>query len=142
MARDRGLNPPITKQILFCPMLDERNLETDSASLPLMTWSWDDNWTGWNALLGPDLNSSTVSPYAAPARAKALEGLPPAYIDVGSKDIFATEDREYAERLSAAGVAVEFHLYDGVPHGFELRGKGSNIWQRAMKNRQAAVRAV
>lgn len=142
LARDRGLSPPLAKQILFCPMLDDRNVETDSASLPLMTWSWDDNWTGWNALLGKAAGSDSVSEYAAPARAKQLHGLPTTYIDVGSKDIFAKEDQEYAERLRAANVMVEFNLYDSVPHGFELRGVGSKVYERAIANRQAAVRGL
>lgn len=142
LARDRGLNPPLAKQMLFCPMLDDRNVETDSASLPLMTWSWDDNWTGWSALLGTSLEDDSVSEYAAPARARNLRGLPTTYIDVGSKDIFANEDQRYAERLEAAGVAVEWHLYDGVPHGWELRGTGMKLLERAINNRHQAVKGL
>ena len=37
-----------------------------------------------------------VSPYAAPARADDLSGLPPAFIDVGSADTFRDEDVDYA----------------------------------------------
>lgn len=142
LARDRGLNPPLAKQILFCPMLDDRNVETDSASLPLMTWSWDDNWTGWNALLGKAMDDDATLQYAAPARAKDLSGLPTAYIDVGSKDIFAKEDQEYAERLQASGVEVEWHLYDGVPHGWELRGTGTKLLEQAISNRNAVVNSL
>lgn len=142
LARDRGLSPPIAKQILFCPMLDNRNIETDLDSLPLVTWSWDDNWTGWNALLGNTQDDGPALQYASPARAKDLGGLPTAYIDVGSKDIYFKEDQEYAGRLRSAGVRVELNLYDGVPHGFELRGTGSKVLERAISNRQAAVRGL
>lgn len=142
LARDRGFHPPIAKQILLCPMLDDHNTVTDANLLPVITWSWDDNWTGWNALLGDQMGGSSVSQYAAPARAKDVKGLPATYIEVGSVDIFAKEDQSYAERLKAAGVEVEWHFYEGVPHGFEFRGFGSNILERALENRHAAVRSI
>jgi acetyl esterase/lipase len=141
MARDRGLNPPLAKQILLEPMLDDRTTEEDPELAPFITWSWDDNWTGWNALLGSEPGMGKVSAYAAPARAQDLNGLPSTYIDVGDLDIFAREDEEYAEKLRDAGVAVEWHLYQGVPHGFELRAHGSKVLQRATRNRQAALRS-
>ncbi|KAE9963530.1 hypothetical protein BLS_009199 [Venturia inaequalis] len=107
MARDRGLHPPIAKQILLTPMLDDRNTETDAELLPFTTWTWDDNWTGWNALLDGMAGSSGVSAYAAPARAEDLKGLPPTYVDMGSLDIFAKEAEAFVERLKEAGVDVE-----------------------------------
>ena len=141
MARDRGLNPPIAKQILLCPMLDDRNTETDAALAPFVTWSWDDNWTGWNALLGGRAGSSSVSAYAAPARAEDLGGLPSVYIDVGTLDIFAKEAERFALRLRESGVEVEWHLYQGVPHGFEFRGRQSRMAQRARSNRLTAIQS-
>ena len=48
---------------------------------------------------GKQARTRHVSPYAAPARAKDLSGLPPAYIDVGELDVFRDEDIEYATRL-------------------------------------------
>ncbi|KUJ21447.1 uncharacterized protein LY89DRAFT_639431 [Mollisia scopiformis] len=142
MARDRGLNPPIAKQILQCPMLDDRNIKPDEALAPFMTWSWDDNWTGWNALLEGKAGSSSISAYAAPARAENLGGLPATYIDVGTLDIFAKEDEDFALRLKKAGAEVEWHLYQGVPHGFEFRGRQSKIMHKAQSNRRAAVQNI
>lgn len=142
MARDRGLKPPLAKQILLSPMLDDHNLEsTDDELAPFSTWSWDDNWTGWNALLKNKAGSEGVSPYAAPARAESLINLPSAYIDVGTLDIFAKENEEYASRLKKEGVQVEWHLYKGVPHGFEFRGRLSKIHQEAQSNRHKAMRS-
>jgi len=37
MARDRGLSPPVAKQILVYPMLDDRNTKTYSALMGLST---------------------------------------------------------------------------------------------------------
>lgn len=141
MARDRGLSPPLAKQILLEPMLDDRNTTTDEDLMPLVTWSWDDNWTGWNALLGDEAGRSEVSEYAAPIRAKDASGLAPAYIDVGSADIFAAEDEAYATKLRNSGVKVDWHLYQGVPHGFELRGTGSKVLADAIALRRAAMQS-
>jgi len=59
--------------------------------------------------------------YAAPARTTDLAGLPPAFIDVGSAEVFRDEDVAYAGRLWAAGVQAAlpvwpggFHLFDGA----------------------------
>jgi acetyl esterase/lipase len=72
-------------------------------------WSYDDNITGWGALLGEALGGPDVPAYAAPARATDLSDLPACYIEVGQLDIFRDEDLSYAQRLSRAGVNVEFH---------------------------------
>jgi acetyl esterase/lipase len=142
MARDRDFQPPLAKQILLSPMLDDRNLESADPTLePFVTWSWDDNWTGWNALLDKKAGSEGISAYAAPARAENFAGLPSAYIDVGTLDIFARENKQYASSLRDAGVSVEWHLYTGVPHGFEFRGRSSKIHQNAQSNRHKAMRS-
>lgn len=38
--------PPVAKQILIYPMLDDRNTKTDENIAPFLTWSVDDNITG------------------------------------------------------------------------------------------------
>ncbi|KAB8261013.1 alpha/beta hydrolase fold-domain-containing protein [Aspergillus pseudonomiae] len=118
MARDRGLAPPLAKQILVYPMLDDRPAAVDHAG-DMAFWTPQDNVTGWTAYLGKDVGTERVAPYAAPARAESVEGLPPVYMDCGQLDIFVQEDTEYALRLVKAGIPVEFHLYPGLPHGFE-----------------------
>src|SRR4051794_4637543 len=62
---------------------------------------------------GPDL-----SPYAAPARATDVAGLPATFIDVGSAEIFRDEAIDYGARLAQAGVPVELHVWAGGFHGF------------------------
>lgn len=99
LARDRG-GPAIAAQLLIYPMLDDRTREAGAAGATLLTWSYDDNVTGWTALLGDD----GADGYAAPARADDLAGLPPTYVDVGGLDIFAPENVAFAHRLLAAGV--------------------------------------
>jgi acetyl esterase/lipase len=106
-----------------------------------LTWSYDDNITGWAALLGEAAGADTVSPYAAPARATDLTGLPPTYIDVGDLDIFRDEDIDYARRLSDAGVPTELHLHPGCPHAFEALARRADVSQRAISDRVRRLRA-
>lgn len=145
MARDRGLNPPIAKQILIYPMLDDRTLYPENWPVhPLLTWRASDNLVGWSSYVGAEKQGKAdadVSIYAAPGRAKNLEGLPPAYIDTGNLDLFAAEDAAYAARLMDAGVEVEFHLYPGMPHGFDNRGDTA-IRRGATANRLRALQSV
>ena len=133
-ARDRG-GPALKKQILLYPMLDDRTMKPDSALGSLLTWSYDDNATAWGALLGSALGSDSVSPYAAPARSKALSNLPPAYIEVGELDIFRDEDVDYAFRLARAGVSAELHVHPGAPHGFDAFAPDADVSKRAWADR-------
>jgi acetyl esterase/lipase len=119
MARDKG-GPEVLGQMLLCPMLDDRN-ETVSAHQMAGRGVWDRtaNATGWGALLGDAAGGPDVSPYAAPARATDLSGLPPTFVDVGSTDTFRDEDVDYATRIWQAGGVAELHVWPGGFHGFD-----------------------
>jgi acetyl esterase/lipase len=119
MARDRN-GPALAGQMLLCPMLDDRN-DTPSAHQMAGLGIWDRaaNEVGWTALLGDRRGGPDVSPYAAPARADDLSGLPPAFIDVGSAETFRDEDVTYATRIWQAGGRCELHVWPGGFHGFD-----------------------
>lgn len=141
MARDEGFEPPIAKQILICPMLDNRTATgSDHPLTEFLSWTQSNNDLGWNAYLGQ--KCTNVSPYAAPARAEKLEGLPRTYIDVGGLDLFRDESIKYASRLSNANIEVEFHLYPGVPHGWERLGPEISVTKIAAENRIRALRTI
>jgi len=140
LARDRG-GPALSHQILMCPMLDDRCVTPSSQELDREgVWDRTSNLTGWTALLGDACGGPDVSPYAAPARARDLSGLPPAFIDVGSVETFRDEDIEYAARLSRAGVSVEFHLWPGGFHGFDMMVPQSELARIARATRLAYLR--
>lgn len=100
MARDRG-GPALTHQILIYPMIDDREVTVSSGS-ENATWPRASNRVGWGAILGDARGGPDVSPYAAPARATDLEGLPPTYMEVGGSEVFRDEDIDYATRLGYA----------------------------------------
>jgi acetyl esterase/lipase len=119
LARDRGF-PALCFQLLEIPELDDR-LDTPSMlafdDTPL--WNRPNAVQSWRHYLGPT-HTGEPSPYAAPARAKDLAGLPPAYVSTMEFDPLRDEGILYALRLMQAGVSVELHSYPGTFHGSGL----------------------
>jgi acetyl esterase/lipase len=117
LVRDRG-ELPLAHQLLIYPMIDDRNV-TASSQLVTKVWTREANLLGWRCYLGREPGSDDVPAYAAAARADDLRGLAPAFIGVGTLDVFRDENIDYARRLLEAGVPTELHVYPGAPHGFE-----------------------
>ena len=140
LARDRG-EVPLAFQALSCPMLDDRQPGEDHPFAGEFIWTRDRNRFGWSALLGCEPGSPGVSPYAAPARAEDLSGLPPTFLWVGALDLLLEEDMEYARRLTRAGVPVELHVIPGVYHGHGFAGEGTRANRRYVHDRTEALRA-
>jgi acetyl esterase/lipase len=139
LARDRG-GPQLAFQLLMEPMLDDRSITPSSTQYDGTTlWDRSDNVRGWSALLGDRMAGDSVSPYASPARATDLSGLPPTLIDVGEVDTFRDECVEYARRLFAAGVPTELHVYPGAFHGFDVIAPDSAISRLAWNLRWSAL---
>lgn len=141
MARDRG-GPAVALQLLIYPMLDDRTTVPDPELVAFSTWTYDDNATGWQALLGADAGGDDTDAYAAPARAADLSRLPPTYIDVGDLDIFRDENIVYARRLADAGVPTELHVHPGCPHAFEGLAPNAAVSRRAIADRVRRLRAL
>ncbi|CAN7372207.1 alpha/beta hydrolase [Bosea sp. LjRoot237] len=119
LAKERGEIRPVL-QLLSYPMLDDRTTtRTDIDPRRLRLWSPASNRFGWRAYLGPATEDGNVSPLAAPARYDDLSGLPPAWIGVGTNDLFHDEDVAYARRLQQAGVASTLHVVPGAYHNFD-----------------------
>jgi acetyl esterase/lipase len=134
-ARDQQ-GPPISFQLLNQPELDDRQ-ETWSArtftKTPFMTR--DKVAASWRHYLG----SAPATPYAAPARAGDLSGLPPAYIATAEFDPNRDEAIGYAQRLLQAGVPVELHQWPGTFHGSQAV-LSAEVSQRQTAELGAALR--
>lgn len=134
LTRDRG-EIQLQNQILVYPMLDDRNIVPDPRLKGLVTWTYDDNLTGWHAHLEGLGAAERTCPYAVPARVQDFSGLPPAFIDVGELDIFRDESMAFGIGLLAAGVSAEIHVYPGVPHAFTGIAPQIPVSQAAYKAR-------
>jgi acetyl esterase/lipase len=139
-ARDQQ-GPKFAFQHLIYPMIDDRTaVRKDLHScVGEFVWTQENNHFGWHSLLGEEPGSAHVSPYAAAARAADVAGLPPTYISVGGLDLFLEENMTYADRLSRAGIPVEFHMYPRAYHGF-YRATNARVTKQAEHDTREALR--
>jgi acetyl esterase/lipase len=140
VARDDA-GPGIAYVMLVSPMLDDRCTEPSTfANTGFGAWSREANVQAWSAYLGGAHGTDLVSPYAAPARAGTLTGLPPTYLDVGDLDLFRDEVVNYAGRLMRSQVPVELHVYPGGVHGGEHFAPSAELSERVRRYRRTALR--
>ncbi|MGW8959114.1 alpha/beta hydrolase [Paenibacillus sp. NPDC055715] len=140
MARDKG-GPALIFQMPLYPMIDDRNMTASSHEITAdnATWNRTNNLSAWNMYLGERTDANEMSPYAVPSRAESLAGLPPTYTCIGQLDLFRDETIEYVTRLAQAGVDVEFHLYPGSFHSFEVMVPQAEVSQRASQSYVDAI---
>ena len=140
LAREAAI--VLARQILIYPMLDDRTVVTPPHLQTLLTWTADNNRTGWNALLGDLRGTDQVPPHTAPARLTDHEGLAPAYIEVGEIDLFRDEDVAYAHALWRSGTPTELHVWPGAVHGFDQYLPSADLTRRAQTHRTRTLRAI
>jgi acetyl esterase/lipase len=139
LTRDRG-RPMPAAMLLMWPMLDDRNQTVSSHQIDgVGIWDRTSNQTGWTALLGDRRGTADVSIYAAPARATDVSGLPPAYIEAGSAEVFRDEAVALASRIWEAGGSAELHIWAGGFHGFQTIVPTAAVSQRAVQARESWV---
>ncbi|WP_094289668.1 alpha/beta hydrolase [Mycobacterium lehmannii] len=137
LARDRGEVTP-SAQLLVYPMLDDRTVDRRELDNPgIRLWNKSSNKFGWSAYLG-DADPAV----AVPARRNDLAGLPPAWIGVGTLDLFHDEDLEYAERLKAAGVPCDVEIIKGAFHGFDGIAPKASVSQQFFDSQCAMLQRV
>jgi len=139
-ARDQQ-GPKFAFQHLVYPMIDDRTAVRRDLPPHVgeFVWTQESNYFGWRSLLGREPGSAGVSPYAAASRATDVSSLPPTYISVGGLDLFLEENVTYADRLSRAGVPVEFHIYPRAYHGF-YQATNARVTQQAERDNREALR--
>lgn len=118
MARDRNVPKPLF-QLLVYPVTDRR-MQSDSSRRFTDTPMWNSElsvkmWAGYIA----DEHAADIA-YAAPIEAKTFADLPDAYIETAEFDCLHDDGIGYAEKLHAAGTAVELNETKGTMHGFDI----------------------
>lgn len=136
LARDRAEVRPVV-QILSYPMLDDRTIDPALDDDGFRLWNTASNRIGWSCYLG-----GADPAVAVPARRDDLAGLPPAWLGVGTLDLFHNEGLAYARRLEAAGVRCEVHEVAGAFHGFDRIAPKTSIAQAFFDSKCASLRSV
>jgi len=117
LARDRK-GPQIIHQSLTYPMLDYRGITESSHEITNVgVWDRDMNMYGWQCYLSNVKDN--VPNIAVPMLVEDLAGLPNTFLAVGTMDVLRDETIEYAQKLAAAGVITELHIYPGMVHVFD-----------------------
>jgi acetyl esterase/lipase len=136
LARDRG-GPALAFMMPIYPMIDDTNTTASSQEITdIGIWDRAGNIEAWSWYLG----GKPADQYAAPTRATDLSGLPPAFIDVGTVDMFRDEDIAFATRLMQAGVPCELHVNPGSYHASEVFAPDAALSRRIWAMRVDALR--
>lgn len=109
--------PQLKYQVLFYPVTQARAQTASMHDLATgyflekagMDWFCDQYLPA-----GADVNDPRVSPLAA----KDVSGVAPAYVLVAGFDPLKDEGKDYAAKLKAAGVAVDYVEFESMIHGF------------------------
>lgn len=135
LTRDRGKVTPAL-QLLAYPMLDDRSGARPKNS-NYRLWTPKNNRVGWAAYLG-DADRQV----AVPARRDDLSRLAPAWIGVGTNDLFHDEDLAYAERLTNVGVPCQVEVAPGAFHSFDIRAPKAQVSQSFFASQCASLRTA
>lgn len=123
-------------QLLMYPMLDAATTRRpEFGDQGQFVWTPASNRFGWRSYLGRDPQRGDYPAYAVPAARPDLGGMPPAWIGVGTLDLFYDEDVAYGQRLAEAGVSCDLCIVEGGYHAFDLFRSGaarSRDFQEAM----------
>ncbi|GLW53702.1 alpha/beta hydrolase fold domain-containing protein [Kitasatospora phosalacinea] len=142
LLRDEGGPAPLG-QLLLSPMLDDRGTTASTRQAAGHdTWDAVSNATAWQAALGPLHRTPDLPPYAAPARARDLSRLPPAYLEVGSAETFRDEVTAYANALWRDGGHAELHVWPGACHGFDTLAPDAAVSRTAVAARRDWLRRL
>ncbi len=139
MARDAGL--PLALQLLFYPgttaqsdtasnLRFQEGLILDAASI---AWFFDQYIPS---------RAEREDWRFAPLNADDVENVAPAWIGLAEMDPLVDEGIEYADKLRAAGVAVDLEIYRGVTHEFIKLGRAIPEARQAHADAAAALKAA
>jgi acetyl esterase/lipase len=135
VAFDRG-EIPLAMQMMAYPMLDDRTGEGTNQPRRIV-WSARDNQIAWRWYLG-----GADPKLASPARREDLSGLAPAWLGIGTLDLFYEESVSYATRLREAGVPVHLQVAEGAFHAFDFIAPKASVSQRFFGSQCRSLRSA
>ena len=138
LARDAG-GPNLALQALVYPVTDalaDTASRRENGEGYLLTTAHMDYFFDCYLRAGADPADWRISPL----RASDLAGVTPAVVVTAGYDPLRDEGDAYAERLAAAGVAVEHLRYPGMIHGFFGLGAAFDDGAAALSSVAAALR--
>lgn len=120
----------IAFQMPIYPMIDHRQ-QTESARTMTTAPVWDtkNNKFAWELYLRNI--KGEVPSYASPSLNTDFKNMPPTISFVGDLEPFKDETLNYVEELKKEGIPVNFKLFKGAFHGFEVLHKYANISDEA-----------
>lgn len=118
----------IAFQMPLYPMIDDRQQSISVVGNDAPVWDEAANRLAWSRYLE---GVEDVTPYAAAARCTDYTQLPPTITFVGSLEPFRDETTIYVENLLRADVPVEFEIFEGAFHGFDVLVPEAPISKRA-----------
>ncbi len=133
-AKREGVTQPAL-QILIYPMTDMGGLPPSRIEETLFL---DDRTLQW--VIGMHVGEHRLDPRASPILEPDISGLAPAVVIAAQIDPLRDEGKAYASKLRKAGVPVQYHLYEGVVHGFFNMGGFCDQGNVAVAQAAAALR--
>ena len=118
------------------PMIDNRGISLSSREITDNSlWGREQNLMAWNYYLfgQTGAHGRNVDSYVVPIHRDSFYGLPPVFTFVGELDQFRDETLAFVYKLSRSHVPVEFTLYPGCYHGFEVWVPNADVSKRARR---------
>ena len=118
------------------PMIDNRGISLSSREITDNSlWGREQNLMAWNYYLfgQAGAHGRNVDSYVVPIHRDSFYGLPPAFTFVGELDQFRDGTLAFVYKLSRSHVPVEFTLYPGCYHGFEVWVPNADVSKRARR---------
>lgn len=128
--------PNVAYQLLAYPVVnmsmdaDYESRQTFGGGLHFLSMM-DLHWLSDMYFSNPDKEKDSL--LASPILCEDLSGLPPALVITAGHDLLRDEGKHYAERLEAAGVAVEYVCFESTIHGFMTFGGALDVGKQALE---------
>jgi len=130
-ARDSG-DVNIAFLMPLYPMINDMMNTPSAIGNTALVWNSRRNYEAWKLYLGDLFLSRHVPTHAAPARETDFSNLPPTYTFVGDLDPFFCDTIAFVNNLRADGVWVQFDIYRGAFHGFDIIAPNARISREAI----------